>query len=1425
MKRNTFMIWAMALLMLINVFLPLGAVYASELGTSALTDFTAKIMQDGTEIGEGDTITSTKPIRVEISFGVPVEGDDPTPDNPVRQGDTVSFALSSAFTLVSSDTIELKMGSLLVGHATFATDSDTGEVVATVTFDGDESVFNGDSNAVSCRFAADFVYDDDGESGNAGDHTVTILEKSYTVNVPEEPIEYTVDKEGTANLEEGTISWSVTVGATQGEEDIDLSGYAFYDDLQNVGEYVPGSFQIDGQDKPVVSENNTLSYVFPDNTLGEKTITFKTKIPAESYYENTEQTITNKAQLLKEDSTVVKEDEFDAVFTPKWIEKSGASSDVGSTGVYNPEDRTITWTITANQMEATLNNVVITDALTAPLTLKQAYWQSWNGTDWGTATPITPDSNGEYPIGNIDSKILLTVVTNVPDEDYTTAKKTYSNSASIKWDGLTGNGLGSGKINVGVGFNAIGKSGVADTANQKIRWTVNVDTKGQSIPSLKVYDLLVYGNSINLNTVTGIPTGISASDLTARYGQKYAGNFSGAFTVNIIPIFQDGERVADLVEISGLSTTVANTFKFDSQVVDPDIFAGNETKTVSNTATLFSANTKLNAATNSVKYKNQLLLKGLLSREAIDDPASAVNSAMTDDEGLGFNYQDMSVIFRLNVNADGIDLTGAVNAAGQTLGKATLTDTLPEGWEFTEIVAGGKYLIFEGTAQTNGNIAATDTTPDTVAGLSADISGRTATFTFTTLNKPYVILVKARPLSETAASYFDSNQETPVRNNVTLVTENWDTGASSYQDVTIKSQILDKTNEQASAGELRWTLTYNPYNISQPGEKLEDKLPLGIDLRTDSNGALLLEGGNITAHEMTLNADGTCSQGAEVALVDGENISYDNENRILSFTLPDSQKAYCLSYVTDVTGEPGTITNKVSLLGGGEQQEETSHPYVILEADGSASLQRNGWIGITKTDGLGEPLAGAEFTLYSADGSKVIKRGLTAGDGTLKLKVIPDGEYILKETAAPDGYALEGVAHTLVVSTSGGVVTSSIDGKTGAGSNQLEVQNFEEDTTGNLTIKKEVVGLAADTTKAFDFTLTLSGADGVYRYIGHGVPGGTISSGDTVSLAHGQSITVVGLPKDAAYQVSEADYSDEGYTAVSMDESGVILADETQEASFINRKDGVPFEGETGTLTITKEVAGNAADTTKAFDFMLTLTGAEGEYIYFGHGVPGGTISSGGTVSMAHGQSIIVVGLPEGTAYEVSEADYSADGYTMDSTGASGSIAEDENSEAVFVNTRNVQQTEQTGELTIQKTVAGDLGDRDQAFTFTVLLDADGVYPYSGSKTGTISSGQTITLKHGEFVVIAGIPEGASYQVSEAEAGQNGYTTTASGASGVIGPKGSTAAFVNTKNSVPQTGGDSSLGIWGIGLMAGVSALLIIGASNFVLRGRKRGQH
>ncbi len=132
------------------------------------------------------------------------------------------------------------------------------------------------------------------------------------------------------------------------------------------------------------------------------------------------------------------------------------------------------------------------------------------------------------------------------------------------------------------------------------------------------------------------------------------------------------------------------------------------------------------------------------------------------------------------------------------------------------------------------------------------------------------------------------------------------------------------------------------------------------------------------------------------------------------------------------------------------------------------------------------------------------------------------------------------------------------------------------------------------------------------------------------------------------------------------------------------------------------------------------------------------------------------------------------------------------------------------GDLQITKTVTGDAGDTTFEFHFVVELKnySDEVdYKKSDGSTGKIKSGGTITLKHGEQVTILNIPVGTEYSVTETEANQNGYTTTATGTEGgIMRTKISTAAFVNNKKRVLDTG-DNDTALIALGIALGVSCI------------------
>ncbi|WP_090109702.1 DUF5979 domain-containing protein [Cohnella sp. OV330] len=1270
---------------------------------------------------------------------------------------------------------------------------------ADILFDGDSEIFdeNGGYNTVSGEFSAQLRYDNSGSAGDEGTHTVKILGKDYTVVVPPAPVVYNVAKSGVADLAHNKIDWTVTLSATKGATAVDLKDYEFSDDLSNVGTYVPSSFTVGGVAATPVETGSVITYKFPDPSSGPQEIKFSTTIPDNKYYvNNVNQSISNTAQLLKDNAVVQSGSGTASFMTPKWIEKTGAAKhDPGSEATYDPADQFITWTITANKAQASLDNLTITDVLPSGLDFVSAQWQtSTDGSAWTPGTVVGSEpTDGKYTLpGTTSTMVQLVITSKVSNTGTTVGKTTFNNAATLDWDNKPGGvTLNTGNVGIGIGYDALTKSGSLNKTTREITWTIKADAKNQAIADMRVYDLLVYDPATNLSGTTGWPTGIDTTNVTKRTGLQYVAS-SGTTTsgtLNVIPILDNGKRVADLIEVTGLSTAAANTIQFKTLIVNPDVYAGNTSKNVDNTASLFTNTTKLRDATGSVTYDSRTLAKELLKREALADPAAGVNSQRTTNAAEGFDYVDKSVIFRLSVNADGLDFNTAKvasNEATDVLGTATVTDTLPAGWEFADIVPGEQYLIFAGnTGSGSSSVAAASTTPEaSVSGLTANFStAGQATFTFTQLDKPYVILVKAKPTGTTLDGYFDSNKTTTITNALNLQAAHWTPGASRSQQVSIKSEILKKSYTGPTNGTLNWSVVYNPNELGTTGESIVDTLPLGLDLRTDAMGKLLLDDGNgvsyIAAKELTPQPDGTLTDGSNVPLALGTNLFYNNATRELLFKIPDHSKAYRLSYLTDITGEIGGVVNHASLTAGNAGASEQQINYAISNADSSATMMRGGWLEVTKTDGLtSAPLLGAEFTLFAIDGSTVIRKAISAADGKLKMKAIPNGDYVLRETAAPSGgYTLEGIDHTVHVDTTGSTVVTTIDGKTGADTNKLTVANHKNNTTGKLVISKTVAGNDGDLTKHFDFTVNFTGAPGVYNYTGTGgAASGTIASGGTISLSHGQGIIIAGLPADATYKVTETNYANEGYKTTSVGAEGVIAADQTQTAVFVNTKD------KPGNLIISKTVTGNDGDTAQLFDFTVTLS-SPGVYNYTGSGgAANGTITSGGKIALAGGQSITIAGLPAGTTYAVAENDYAAIGYVTTKTGDAGTIVTNDFQSADFVNARD----DWFGSLKISKTVTGNAGDKAKKFEFTVTLSAPGVYNYTGSGGAgddTIKSGDTILLSDGQSITIEGLAKNTTYAVTEASYAADGYVTTKTGNTGaIVGGQEQSSAFVNTKN-------------------------------------------
>ncbi len=1443
-KKVTAFILAMALVLGVFV-MPATSGYAAGLDVTHLlqkkeVEVTDK---DGNPIPAGDYIPYGEKIFLDISFRVPVIGDAPNagvdagdPDTYVTHMDLASFEISEGFSIVGPDSFELmadigkKLGDLTLGK-------DGNKVVADVVFNGDADIFQEDEGwyEVYGEFTAELEFDGFQQGEEEEEYTITILDKTFKVKVPAAEKVYEVEKEGILNGDE--IEWRVTFSGRQlttPPRTLDLGGLVFSDDLSSVGDYVDGSLTVNGNAAtPSSTENSILKYEFPDGTDSPALVTFKTKIKDSIYNGTKKETIANTAELQTSDGDVLASDSDSVEFNPIWIEKTGTVSDGFAGSTYNPTNRTITWTIVANQMGRSITGASIKDTLPSDLMFDSAEWFVWNGSSYVSQGAITPAQSGNvytFSLGDINSQVKLVIVTKVPDETYSVAAKEYTNKAELLGGGISG--TPGDTATQGIGFNAISKSGSRpDLSKPVVKWSVTVDVKGQNVPSMRVFDLLVHGNTAIAGTVSGLPAGISLSDLTQQLNQKYVANsFSGTgLAVTVHPITLDGEKVADLLEVTGFTNSSSHTFTFESQILNPDIFASNTSKNVRNTASLFSGTNKLVSSTGTVSYVNNLLSKEMLERGK--NPLTEPN-ARTNDASKGFDYADKSVIFRLSINADGIDLPNFENVSGTTMGAVTVTDVLPEGWEFVEIVPGSNYLLFEGVkasgkiVHANGPAIIPPTTVVTSSSFDNDADGGAkAEFTFSTLNKPYLILVKAKPTVETQEILFGKNETTTVTNTVKLKAEN-SNEVSTTRDVSVKSQILYKGMDDSKAdtdGYLIWTIDYNPANLDKPGAFIEDVLSEGIELPMTASGDLDIPG-NISLVALEYLSDGSLvPAGSPIDLPGtGETkiIEYNNDTRVLRFNIAgsglDTRTAYRLQYVTYITGNyPEEVSNVVELMGVSESSISTEANYAISRASASASMKRGGWIEITKIDGSSGrdvKLAGAQFRLLAEDGTTVLRTGTTDSEGKVMFKGLPvntEGKYyILEETNFGSmGFEPLAIVYRVTVSSAEDGIVTEINGE----GQEITLYNYKTLEVGNVEISKVLSGSAADAEKDFDFTINAPKAMGPFEYDLLDSEGGLIATGTAVftdtgfsfSLKGGQRIVIKGVPFDT-YTVEEADYSGDDYMTFV---DGELADSATLIINANSPSDEVEFKNSrAGWIEIYKFDASNGEELLSGAEF--TLFDSDGNQ------VAKGTTDADGVVrfyDIDPGEYILKeTKAPSGyeNQWEINNAgdiEYSVLVMINPETGRIETFFEDEPTNTIYLYN---YEDDTVGDLTVSKTLSGNATDKNKEFVFRITFGdetagndqvyVDGLYPYikaladGSTETGFVSivggvvrfgDDDYFGLKGGESLTIKYLPKGAAYMVTEEDYSGEGYRTSSTGEEGTIeADETAEAKFVNSKS-------------------------------------------
>ncbi|TKI42219.1 LPXTG cell wall anchor domain-containing protein [Bacillus mycoides] len=188
-----------------------------------------------------------------------------------------------------------------------------------------------------------------------------------------------------------------------------------------------------------------------------------------------------------------------------------------------------------------------------------------------------------------------------------------------------------------------------------------------------------------------------------------------------------------------------------------------------------------------------------------------------------------------------------------------------------------------------------------------------------------------------------------------------------------------------------------------------------------------------------------------------------NDGKIVEESVTPVTNATPITVTTDANGQ---AIFKDLPLGRYEVKEVSGPPHVNLNTntytvdvpmtskDGVAlnydvhmypkNETKRGAVELTKTGAEDKALAGAEFTLFKADGTAV-KTGLTTGtDGKIRAEGLEYGDYYFQETKAPTGYVLDSTKYPFSIKESG---TINADGTIKSGVVvPVEITNYLEPT-------------------------------------------------------------------------------------------------------------------------------------------------------------------------------------------------------------------------------------------------------------------------------------------------------------------------------------------------------------------------------------------
>ncbi len=366
----------------------------------------------------------------------------------------------------------------------------------------------------------------------------------------------------------------------------------------------------------------------------------------------------------------------------------------------------------------------------------------------------------------------------------------------------------------------------------------------------------------------------------------------------------------------------------------------------------------------------------------------------------------------------------------------------------------------------------------------------------------------------------------------------------------------------------------------------------------------------------------TVSGGAQNAVVTSSKISFTSGDSVTTISnLPDGEYTLHEEVAPNINGvqyDVATdirfvVSNGVVQPGNNVTTSSTSNAVVTMEDAVLVTPPSTSTVAISKRNTGNEELPGAELVLtgpaaadlsgctVTGGGSNISISGntisFTSGSSATEISGLPNGDYVLVETVAPNVNGVQYLTTTISFNVTDGVVTTNSTNARVESNGNVPVVVMVDDAvpvnTGcSLIISKQVAANGASVPSVFTFNVKSGDT-----YYGLDDQGNLISDVNpiAISIASGSSVQLDGLP-NGDYEVTEVRSGIEvaGYSLTVTGERTVSLNDAdpstaTATVSVVNTYNPLP-----GSLTIIKDLGAGAPASASSMVYTFSVVGPNG---------------------------------------------------------------------------------------------------------------------------------------------------------------------------------------------------------------------------------------